>query len=254
MRRSPLRRSLLRRSPLRRSPLRRSLLRRSPLRRSPLRRSLLRRSPLRRSPLRRSLFIGGATTEPTTTEFVKIKINQNDISTIIFVKDNIFDKNTIFTNPNINKSIIEFVKWEDPYTMVKYVFPGETSSTLAWGTTNRPFKICPIKYDYLLEKSNMAEYNICVFDKEKKLIGICVILKNIKYDMYWLEIMCTNIKNGIGGYLMTLILDLLNNYQIRLKAEVSVVPFYEKYGFKKIISLKTGYYGMSYNPKDFDTP
>jgi hypothetical protein len=173
-------------------------------------------------------------------------MNQNKITTKIFVKDKILDKDIIFTNPNINKSVIEFVKWEDKDTMVNQVFPGESSLTPAWGSRKRPFKICPIKYDDLLKKSNIAKYNLCVFDEEK-IIGICVIPENSEKDFYWLEIICSNTQ-GIGGYIMILLLNLLNDKKIFLKAEKSIIPFYTKYGFEVKVKLEGEYYGMIYNP------
>lgn len=157
-------------------------------------------------------------------------IDQNKINTKIFVKEHA--NRNVFYDENIDQSQIEFVPWENPYTMVNYVFPDETNLSKAWNNIKRPFKICPINYQRLFEKSNLAEYNICVFDNNNKLIGMCVLLKNI--NNFYLEIICTKIKNGIGGYLMRLILNLVGIKKILLRAEVSIVPFYEKYGFIKI--------------------
>ena len=54
VRRSPVRRRTVRRSPVRRSPVKRRTVRRSPVRRSPVKRRTVRRSPVKRSPVRKS--------------------------------------------------------------------------------------------------------------------------------------------------------------------------------------------------------
>ena len=178
-------------------------------------------------------------------------LDQSNITTIIFMNNDErnkseINKSEIFNDKSINKDVIKIIKWEDPLTMVKYVFPNEGEHTIARGISfsNRPFKACPIKYNKLLEISNKAIFNICVF-KENILIGMSVITELDK-NTFYINIMCTNVDAGVGKYLILVIKKLTNYSNLLLRAESKVTSFYEKYGFKKIKNFGDEYFGMRF--------
>jgi hypothetical protein len=92
----------------------------------------------------------------------------------------------------------------------------------------RPFKVCPINKEKLYLVSNNSILNICVFNEFNKLIGFVVISEN---DDYWIEIFCTNIKQGIGNLIDNLIKLILISKPIRLQGTFNSEEFYIKKGF-----------------------
>lgn len=133
---------------------------------------------------------------------------------------------------NVNNIVFDtFDNYNSTY-LVNLVFPNEknTLSTNIWSSlSSRPFKICPINKEKLYLVSNNSFLNICVFDNFDKLIGFVVVTD--KNDCYWIEILCTNIKQGVGTLIDNLIKLILTSKPIRLESTFNSKNFYLKKKF-----------------------
>lgn len=152
----------------------------------------------------------------------EIKINKNNIVENICY--NIFDWN------NLN----------DKYYLANLVFPEYQYSNHNNNNNNniwlnlklRPFKICPCNYDELLSWSNNSIANIIVSDNMGKIIGFCVI--SDMDEFYFINILCTNISQGIGTLIIEFIQEFIAiNKPIKLEATFNSRKFYFKKGFSK---------------------
>jgi hypothetical protein len=122
-------------------------------------------------------------------------------------------------------------KSKEPDYLSNLVFPKE-SHLLRWSNLQtRPFKICPINKSKLLNVSNNSILNICVFDSDRKIVGFVVVLEFTDY--YWIEIICTNVSNGIGTIIIDLVKKILVNKPIKLASTFNAINFYLKRGFVK---------------------
>lgn len=147
--------------------------------------------------------------------------------------------NNIDINFNIIKNIIssnyEITNWVTDSTIITdLIFPKESKES----NNNSPFKFCPIKLDKLYLVSNNSIFNICIFDSFDIIIGFIIISEKKKY--YWINVICTQQKNGIGTYLIKLTKLLVNklnkitnqNKPIKLSSTSNAIKFYKKMGFK----------------------
>ncbi len=112
------------------------------------------------------------------------------------------------------------------------VFPEKTISNVWDGLKSRPFKICPINKEKLLCVLGDSILNICIFNELSKIIGFVVVTDKQLY--YWIEILCTNIKQGIGTIIIDLLKLILHDKPIRLKSTFNSEKFYIKKNFIKI--------------------
>ena len=172
--------------------------------------------------------------------------------------------NLCYLNNNkiiIDKIIVDYWNYTDPNYLVNLIFPnhnvcisssiGTNSNSSSNTNTNthtniwnnfsyRPFKICPINKEKLYLVSNNSIINICIFDQEytnklsntNKLVGFVVVSN--KFDCYWIEIFCTNIRQGIGSILDQLLKTILIDKPIRLICTFNSIQFYLKKGFTVI--------------------
>jgi len=144
--------------------------------------------------------------------------------------------------PNVIFNTFKWSELNNQYYLVDLVFPeyklnritlnknNQSNQVNIWSNlSSRPFKICPCNYEKLLYWSNNSLLNICVFDKDKKIIGFCVV--SVKHDCYFIDILCTNINNGIGTLIMDFIKNNFNNMPIYLKFTSNSKLFYLKKGF-----------------------
>lgn len=153
----------------------------------------------------------------------EIKINKNNIVKNICY--NIFDWNYL----------------NDKYYLANLVFPEYKSSNHNNNVNNniwlnlksRPFKICPCNYGELLSWSNNSTTNIIVSDDMGKIIGFCVISDIDKF--YFINILCTNILQGIGTLIIEFIKEFIAiNKPIKLEATFNSKKFYLNKGFVNI--------------------
>jgi hypothetical protein len=161
---------------------------------------------------------------------MKIQIYSNNLELTLI--NNI--KKVILLYNNIHEVIIDnWINVNSNY-LTDLVFPENNLSNPnpknIWSTLSlRPFKICPINKEKLYTVSNNSILNICVFNQLNKLIGFIVITD--KNDYYWIEIFCTNIKQGIGNLIDNLIKLILISKPIRLISTFNSKGFYIKKGF-----------------------
>lgn len=145
-------------------------------------------------------------------------------------------------NYNVNNIYYNIFDWNnlnDKYHLVNLVFPEYKSlnNNINFNVGNiwsnlklRPFKICPCKYDELLLWSNNSIINIIVSDDMGKIIGFCVITD--KTDFYFINVLCTNISQGIGTLIIEFIQKFITvNKPIKLEATSNSKNFYLKKGF-----------------------
>ena len=144
-----------------------------------------------------------------------------------------FDINAL--NKEFNYTIFN---WENKYYLTDIIFP-ETNSTTTCINENkwnklklRPFKICPINYSKLLDISNKSILNICVFDEFNKIVGFVVISEKTQY--YWIDILCTNMYQGVGTIIIDLIKSILTDKPIKLSSSFNAEKFYLKKGFVRL--------------------
>ena len=148
----------------------------------------------------------------------------------------IISKNFIINN--INYNIFDWNDLNDEYYLANLVFPEYKSSNNntgnIWQTLKlRPFKICPCKYEQLITWSNNSIINIIVRDDDGKIIGFCVISDMVEF--YFINILCTNISQGIGTLIIEFIQKfIIVNKPIKLEATFNSKKFYLKKGFVKI--------------------
>ena len=146
----------------------------------------------------------------------------------------------------IDKIIVDYWSCTEPNYLVNLIFPNHNvcisnnintntntnTNTNIWNNLSyRPFKICPINKEKLYLVSNNSIINICIFDQENtnKLVGFVVVSN--KFDCYWIEIFCTNIRQGIGSILDKLLKTILVDKPIRLVCTFNSIEFYLKKGF-----------------------
>jgi hypothetical protein len=163
----------------------------------------------------------------------------------------------------LNDIKLILIEWNQKYTyyLANLVFPEKDnftknkffeSNSLVQSNVwlylkNRPFTLCPIDYNKLLDVTNNSVLNICVFDTFNNLIGFAVLME--KSDFFWIEIICTKSNKGIGTIIIELIKSIVssvftNKYKdnnkleqykpIRLSSTFNAEKFYMKKGFKKL--------------------
>lgn len=150
-----------------------------------------------------------------------------------------FNYDFVHNSNKFSKNDIEFIvkNWfdlEDKYFISNLVFPESKNNKKnnKWINFNlRPFKICPCNYDELTYWSNNSSINICIFDNDNKIIGFCILLS--KFDCYFIEILCTNINQGIGSLIIEFIKLNFNSKPIKLIYTFNSEKFYIKKGFTK---------------------
>lgn len=152
-----------------------------------------------------------------------------------------FNYDLIHCTNKFSKNDIEFAvkNWhdlEDKYFLSNLVFPNndknKTNNNNIWLNLNsRPFKICPCNYDELTYWSNNSLINICIFDSGNKIIGFCIL--SLKLNCYFIEILCTNINQGIGSLIIEFIKLNFNSKPIKLIYTYNSEKFYTKNGFIK---------------------
>ncbi len=161
--------------------------------------------------------------------------------------DSIYNINDNITNYSYNKPNIKFNigKWNDlenKYYLVDLIFPefklnhenlnknNKLIQQNVWNSlSSRPFKICPCNYEKLLHWSNNSILNICVFNDTQVIIGFCVV--SLKDNFYFIDILCTNINQGIGTLIVEFIKNNFNDMPIKLKFTSNSKNFYLKKGF-----------------------
>jgi hypothetical protein len=137
---------------------------------------------------------------------------------------------------NICYNIFDWNILNNKYYLTNLVFPEYQSSNhnnnIWFNLKSRPFKICPCNYDELLSWSNNSIINVIVSDDMGKIIGFCVISDIDKF--YFINILCTNISQGIGTLIIDFIKEFITiNIPIKLKATFNSRKFYLKKGFIK---------------------
>lgn len=153
---------------------------------------------------------------------IDIKKNVND-----FILCDLRVNNVVFNN---------FDRWDLAY-LVNLVFVDNKISSSAnsnltniWSSlSSRPFKICPINKEKLFIVSNNSFLTICVFNQSNKLVGFVVVTNKDSY--YWIEIFCTNIRQGVGTLIDNLIKLILTSKPIRLESTFNSKDFYLKKNF-----------------------
>lgn len=136
---------------------------------------------------------------------------------------------------NITYKIFNWNDLKNKYYLSNLVFPEYTNNNNKkniWNNFNlRPFKMCPCKYDELTNWSNNSLLNLIIFD-DTKIIGFCVISNESKY--YLINILCTNISQGIGTIIIEFIKKHLYKKPIKLESTFNSEKFYLKKGFIKL--------------------
>lgn len=168
----------------------------------------------------------------------------NQKNNYINIDNNYFDNNNNDSKNNIKLNIYDWNMLDDKYFLVNLIFPEHqltnnsnnlesktNSNNGIWNLLNlRPFKICPCNYNDLLQWSNNSIVNICVFDENNKIIGFCVVSNDSYY--YLINILCTNIKQGIGGIIIDFIKNNFNDKPIKLTYTFNSKNFYLKKDFQ----------------------
>ena len=161
--------------------------------------------------------------------------------------------NKDYISNNISYNILDWNNLNDKYHLVNLVFPEHQSLNNNINVNNiwsnlksRPFKICPCKYDELLLWSNNSIINIIVSDDMGKIIGFCVITD--KTEHYFINVLCTNISQGIGTLIIEFIQKFITvNKPIKLEATYNSKNFYLKKGF-----VDTSHNIMEYSNEKID--
>jgi len=155
-----------------------------------------------------------------------------------------FNNNYLSSNFNIRLNIYEWMKFNNKSFITDLVFP-ETKTNKITKTSDkdqcsdtkifwdklklRPFKICPCNYKELLDWSNNSYLNICIFNQSNKIIGLCII--SLLSDCYFINILCTNINQGIGKLIIEFVKSVIDDKPIKLISTFNSKIFYLKMGF-----------------------
>lgn len=141
------------------------------------------------------------------------------------------------SNNDISYNVYDWSELNDKYYLANLVFAKNNTSNTnnnIWSNIKfRPFKICPCKYDELVVWTNDSIINIIVRNETNKIIGFCVVSDMIEY--YFINILCTNINQGIGTMILNFIKSVIGcDKPIKLKSTFNSENFYLKKGFVKI--------------------